>query len=350
MKHLLTILVSSAAIGLSASACSERAPRIDSDGGETASSDDSTESSVDQSDSGNTTAPGGSSGEDATVDPTATATDEQTGDTASTGDASDLDSSGDGTGDASDTDAEASDASSDVTTDASSSGASDDGGSDVLAVELGKAGDFVILAKSAISTTGATAITGDVGISPADATYITGFGLKVPPTTYSTSDLITGKVWASDYEVPSPDNLTAAVLDMEAAYTDAAGRSQPDYTELGAGNIDGLTLSPGLYKWGTGVTVANDVTLEGSSTDVWILQIGQDLLLGNGAMVNLSGAAQPANVFWQVAGQATLGTTSSFQGILLSKTLIEFNTGATMTGRALAQTAVTLDAAEITSP
>jgi Ice-binding-like len=241
-----------------------------------------------------------------------------------------------------------SDAASDASSDAQTT--SEDGGTQRAAVDLGQAENYVILAKSAISATGGTAIVGDVGLSPADATYITGFGLDAPPTTFSTSDLVTGKIWASDYDAPTPVNLTEAVLDMEAAYTDAAGRTLPDATELGAGNLDGLTLNPGLYKWGTGVNVPNNVTLEGSSSDVWILQIGQDLLLGNGASVTLAGGAQPGNVFWQVAGQATLGTTSSFQGILLSQTLIEFNTGATMTGRAFAQTAVTLDTVVLTAP
>jgi hypothetical protein len=144
--------------------------------------------------------------------------------------------------------------------------------------------------------------------------------------------------------------LTAAVLDMGTAYTDAAGRSLPDFTELGAGNIQGMTLVPGLYKWGTGVSIPSAVTLNGGVNDVWIFQIGQDLLVGNGAIVTLAGGAQAKNIFWQVAGAATLGTTSNFKGIILSKTMVAFNTGAVMTGRALAQTAVTLDATSITNP
>lgn len=72
--------------------------------------------------------------------------------------------------------------------------------------------------------------------------------------------------------------------------------------------------------------------------------------MGNGAIVTLSGGALPRNVFWQVAGQATLGTTANFKGIILSQTLISFNTGAILTGRALAQTAVTLNATAITNP
>ncbi len=217
-------------------------------------------------------------------------------------------------------------------------------------VNLGTAVGYAILAKSAISTTGATSIVGNVGLSPAAASFITGFALSSPPTTYTTSSLVTGQVRASNYDPPTPANLTTAVLDMQAAYTDAAGRTLPDFTELGAGDINGLTLEPGLYKWGTGVSFANGVTLSGGANAVWIFQVAQNLTVGNGAIVTLSGGAQAQNVFWQVAGAATLGTTSAFSGIILSQTAITFNTGASITGRALAQTAVTLDATTVTQP
>jgi hypothetical protein len=222
-------------------------------------------------------------------------------------------------------------------------------------VDIGTGGNFVILAKSGISTTGTTHITGDIGLSPAAATYITGFGLIMDASgTYSTSDplsLVTGKVYAADYTVPTPAKMTAAVSDMETAYTDAAGRLLPDHTELYAGDVTGKTLTPGLYKWGTGVLIsAGGVTLSGGANDVWIFQIAQNLTVANAAIVTLSGGAQARNIFWQVAGQTILGTTSQFKGIILCQTLIEIQNGATLTGRALAQTAVTLDANAITAP
>jgi len=219
-------------------------------------------------------------------------------------------------------------------------------------VNLGTAGDFVILAKTGISITGSSAITGDLGLSPSAATFITGFGLIMDASgTFSISSLVTGNIYAADYTDPTPTKMTTAVSDMETAFTDAAGRTLPDYTELYAGDVTGQTLTPGLYKWGTGVLVsAGGVTIAGSATDVWIFQIAQDLTLGNGAMVTLSGGAQASNIFWQVAGQVTLGTTADMKGIILCQTLIEIQTGATLNGRALAQTAVTLDANAITEP
>jgi hypothetical protein len=219
------------------------------------------------------------------------------------------------------------------------------------AVNLRSSGNFAILSKSGISTTGTTSVVGNIGVSPISSTAITGFGLILDPSTqFATSSLVNGKVYAADYSPPTPATMTTAISDMQTAYTDAAGRTNPSNTELGAGNIDGMTLYPGLYKWSTGVTIPTGVTLncQGNSSSVFIFQIAQNLNVGNGAIVTLSGGCQPQNIFWQVAGQATLGTTSNVKGIILSQTAIVINTGATLTGAALAQTAVTLNADTVT--
>ncbi len=210
-------------------------------------------------------------------------------------------------------------------------------------VNLGMAGNFVILAKSGISTTGNTSVTGDIGVSPAAATYITGFSLIAPPSTYSTSALITGKVYAADYDSPTPANLTTSVLDMQTAYSDAASRA-PNFTELGAGNIGGRNLGPGVYKWSSNVLIPTNVTLTGGSKDIWIFEIAGTLTQSSGVKVILKGGALAKNIFWQVAGTAVFGTTSHIEGVVLSKTAIVLKTGATANGRLLAQTAVTLDA------
>jgi hypothetical protein len=217
-------------------------------------------------------------------------------------------------------------------------------------VDLGMAGDYVILAKSASSSVPTSAVTGNIGLSPAAASFITGFSLVMDGSgTFATSAQVTGQVFAADYTVPTPSNLTTAVLNMETAYTDAAGRA-PDYVELGAGNIGGLTLPPAVYKWGTGVLVPTDVTLSGGPNDVWIFQIAQNLTLSSATQIILSGGARPENIFWQVFGAVELGTTSHFEGIILSQTSIVVNTGATANGRFLAQTAVTLDSNAVTQP
>lgn len=216
-------------------------------------------------------------------------------------------------------------------------------------VLLGKAGEYVILAKTGISTTGTTAITGNIGVSPVAATYITGFSLLDPPASYATSPVVTGRVYASDYDSPTPANLTTAVLDMQTAYSDASARA-PDYIELGAGDIGGLTLAPAVYKWSTDLLIPSDVTLRGGPYDVWIFEIAGDLTQTSGVRITLQGGALPKNIFWQVAGASTHETTSHFEGVLLSQTAIIMKTGATVDGRQLAQTNVVLDANAVVQP
>ena len=224
-------------------------------------------------------------------------------------------------------------------------------GSVRAAVDLGAAGNYVILAKSAISTVPTSAITGDLGLSPAAASFITGFSLILPAGgASSTSSQVTGSVYASDYAVPTPTNLTTAIGNMETAYTDAAGRTTPDFTELATGAIGGLTLPSGLYKWSNTVTINSDVTLQGSATDIWIFQIAGGITQASAARVTLTGGARAKNVFWQVFGVVDIGTTAHIEGVILSQTSITLATGATANGRLLAQTAVTLDGNTVVQP
>jgi hypothetical protein len=137
---------------------------------------------------------------------------------------------------------------------------------------------------------------------------------------------------------------------MQTAYTDAAGRSRPNYLNLGAGNIGGKTLRPGLYKWTSAVVIPTDVTISGGPTDVWIFQIAGTLIMSSAVKITLTGGALAKNIFWQASGAVTLGTTSHFEGIILGKTGINLQTGATINGRLLAQTAVTLQMNGVTKP
>jgi Ice-binding-like len=211
-------------------------------------------------------------------------------------------------------------------------------------VNLGTAGNYVLLSKAGISTTGTTKITGDIGVSPIAATAITGFGLVLDQSgQFSRSSVVVGKVYAANYAVPTPSVLTTAVKDMQTAYTNAAGRTA-GVTELGAGNIGGLTLAPGVYKWSSNVTIPTNLTLSGGKNDVWIFQIAGNLSISSAKQIILAGGAQAKNIFWQVAGTTTLGTTSTFNGTILCKTNIALRTGAVLKGRAMAQTAITLDA------
>ena len=218
-------------------------------------------------------------------------------------------------------------------------------------VVLGSAANFAILAKTGISTVPSSLITGDIGVSPVAETYLTGFS-QTKAIGYSTSPQVVGFIYAADMTPPTPANMTTSISDMEAAYTDAATRPAPagDHTNIGAGTIGGLTLAPGLYAWSTTVTIPTDLTLEGGAKDIWIFQITKDLSLASAKKIILAGGAQAKNIFWQVAGVASLETGSHFEGIILSQTAVILKTGASMNGRILAQSRVTLGQATLTEP
>ncbi|MEZ7506511.1 ice-binding protein [Flavobacterium sp. Arc2] len=217
--------------------------------------------------------------------------------------------------------------------------------SELKGVNLGFAENFVILSKTGITDVYKSDVTGDVGASP-----ITGAAILLK--CYE----VTGTIYTVDAAGPLPcrvtnaTRLTTAVGDMQTAYTDAARRSNPDFLNLGAGSIGGKTLTPGLYTWTSDLLIPKDITISGSPTDVWIFQVAGNLSMSAAVRITLAGGAQAKNIFWQTAGLVTLGTTSHFEGNILSQTGINLKTGASINGRMMAQTAVTLQMNTVTQP
>ena len=201
-------------------------------------------------------------------------------------------------------------------------------------VNLGSTAHFGILAGAAITTTGGGAIHGDVGASPIAGSAIGIPAAQVIGTIYEVDD--SGPAGA----VVAPALLTAAKGDLTTAYNDAAGRSPAPsgpFLDPGNGNIGGLTLGPGLYKFtGTASISGANVTLTGGPDDVWIFQIAADLEEASSVQVILAGGAQARNIFWQVGTSVTIGTSAVFQGTILAYQAVTMNTSSSMTGRLLA--------------
>ena len=161
-------------------------------------------------------------------------------------------------------------------------------------VNLGSAGKFVILSKSGITNVFPSSVTGNIGSSP-----ITGAAILLSCVEVTGSILSVDAAGPLPCSVASPSKLTNAVGAMQTAYVDAAGRVDPDFLNLGAGTIGGLTFTPGLYKWTSAVNMPTDITISGGPTDVWIFQISGTLTVGTSVNVTLIGGAKAKNIFWQ---------------------------------------------------
>jgi Ice-binding-like len=210
-------------------------------------------------------------------------------------------------------------------------------------VSLGSAANFAILSKSGVTNIPASVVTGDVGSSP-----ITGAAIGLKCTEVRGTIYTVNAAGPLPCRVQNATRLTSAVGAMGTAYNDAAGRTLPNALNLGAGEIGGRTLAPGLYKWTSNVSISTDLTLSGGPNDVWVFQIAGNLNEASAKRVILTGGAQARNVFWQTAGAVSIGTTAHFEGTILTKTMVAMKTGASINGRLLAQTAVTLQKNAVT--
>ena len=201
-------------------------------------------------------------------------------------------------------------------------------------VNLGSTSNFTILSGAAITSTGGGIINGDVGASPIDGAAIGLTAAQVIGIIYTVDD--TGPAGS----VMDPVRLTAAKGDLTTAYNEARDRTpvpSGSFLNPGAGNLGGLNLAPGLYKFdATALVTGADLTLTGGPNDVWIFQIGADLQVGSGIKVLLEGGAQARNIFWQVGTSAVLDTYSVFNGTIMADQAITMNTGSVLVGRALA--------------
>jgi hypothetical protein len=194
-------------------------------------------------------------------------------------------------------------------------------------IDLGTATSFGVLAASAITNTGPTTITGDLGISPG--------------TAVSGAPLVGGTQHLTDAVA------IQAQSDLTTAYNAAASLTP---TTTGLSDLSGLSLTPGVYSGGA-LSLTGTLTLAGTADSIWVFQADSTLTTASASQMIITGGATSCNVFWKVSSSATLGTSSNFVGTIMAAQSITATTSATIQGRLLASTgAVTLDTNVITQP
>ncbi len=194
------------------------------------------------------------------------------------------------------------------------------------AVNLGTASPFVVLGGSTVTNTGSSVLNGELGVYP--GTSLPGFGAAVVNGATHDDDAVAGQ----------------AQTDLTTAYNVAAG--QAPTANLTGQDLGGLTLTAGAYKFNSAAQLTGALTLNaaGNPNAQFVFEIASTLTTASASSVVMINGASPCNVYWQIGSSATLGTTTAFEGNLMALTSIALDTGATVQGRALAQTgAVTLD-------
>ena len=236
-------------------------------------------------------------------------------------------------------------------------------------VNLGTAANYVILAQTGVSTVPNSVVTGNIGLSPAAGSFLTGWSETAngSPITYSTSAQVTGKLYAADYSGgTTSSDLTTAIGDMGTAYTNANGMAPAGGALAGGtpgtscpgtggtGALGGMTITPGVYTCTVALSIATGTNVTLSGAGVYVFRTSAGISQAAGTQVILTNGAVAQNVFWvpaqTVSITGTAGGTTIMQGVILAQTDISIGTNVTVNGRLLSQTAVTLDQATVTQP
>lgn len=217
------------------------------------------------------------------------------------------------------------------------------------AVALGTAGNYLILAETAITETTGSSLVGDIGISPNGLSSITGFAYTAA-TGYATAANITGFIYAADMALDPPLRMTDATADKRTAYGDAQGRTPATGPNLNRASVGGTTFTPGLYTWTASLPIDSTIYINGGAADVWIFQVNGDLTLAGATKIILQGGALASNIFWQVTGYANLAAGCEFEGILMTEGYITMGDVTKFHGRAFSWTAVNLGNTDLLAP
>jgi len=198
---------------------------------------------------------------------------------------------------------------------------------------LGTAENFAVLGGQTVTNTGATIVTGNLGVSP--GTAITGF----PP------GILIGETHAAD------EVALLAQIDLNTAWTTLAG--QACNTDLTGQDLGGLTLTQGVYCFSSSAQLTGPLVLDaqGDPAATCVFQIATGLNTASNASVTVINSGSACNVYWEVGSSATIGANNNFAGNIVALASISIGVDTDLSGRALAHIgSVTMETNDITLP
>jgi hypothetical protein len=218
-------------------------------------------------------------------------------------------------------------------------------------IDIGTAAPFGVLGEAGVTNTGPTVVSGSVAGSTGTPA-ITGFP---PGSVVAPGALITTGVANSGPGTPFGDAL--------AAYNYAAGLSgiSEGTASLGSGGIGGTlgtALNTGVYSFSSATVLLNGTLFlnAGANNNAsWIFQIPAALTTASASTVEVVDTGSgpfTGTITWDVGSSATLGSTTSFLGTVISLAGDSLDSGATIgCGRVISLDAsVTLIDNTITTP
>lgn len=229
-------------------------------------------------------------------------------------------------------------------------------------IDLGTAGEYVVLAKDDINHKSESRITGRTGegskAEESDEMRSDRSDRMEKDRAYAdsvrqqTSDdvlVLESNESQRDTTAPEPD-LSQALEDMMSAFDDASMQSAEESKIYDDENFQTAELTPGVHEWNNSVDIESDVTLSGGEDDVWLIKVTDNLTVNENTMFTLSSDVRSENVFWYVEGEVSIGENAHFEGIILSMEDITLEKGATLNGRMYSQSSITLDDNTISEP
>lgn len=218
---------------------------------------------------------------------------------------------------------------------------------DSTMIDLGKAGEFVILAKDEVKNTSASRVTGHIGEGSVADSSKKEEGINKSSRQVTFVEVLEKASNQSD--TISPD-VTEGLADMMSAYSDASEQNGDDVTSYKNESFHSTVLTSGIHQWSDSLHIVSDITLSGDENDVWIMMVGENLTVDDNTVFALTDGARSENIFWYVEGEVNIGKDAQFEGVILSVSDITLQKGAKLNGRLFSQASINLDDNTVTEP